>query len=724
MIKKLKSIGFLLLISLVMLVPSVAFAADGDDITADELKTIKNNYRDYYRLNVSSKLAMNYVNSQLEDGSWADINYNGEDQKIQTAWVHINRLHIIASSANTVGHELNTEDKAVAREALKKGFKAWQEKVPLPMTDGILWNTKRWWNETIGQQLHYIAPTITQCYDWVSEETLDIALSYLLSDEDMKNYPGFLTGANLIWYLHQGMIRAVFTDDCSGMQKYCGKIKKEVTVPEHFKAEGIQADNSFHQHGSQYYTTYSSNFVLNTLIHSTMLKGTALEDRSIYKTIADMLLDGDRWLYHGAQESLFVTGRNKSNKYTKPVPENSAIVTNLNLLANLYPERSEEILAFRDYILADNKTIAPVTGHKHFWCSDITAHKRDDFSVMLHMVSDRTISTESNYTQNRFGAYIGFGTLFISVGDDYLEPYRLFFDWGHLPGNTNPETVEEIMISGTFITQKEDFAGGVSDGIYGASAMKVNKWASYANKGYFFFDDCYVALGSGITTAQDDLVTTIDQRAKFTDILVNGEKISDSGIKKNVSTIYENNIGYFFPEPETLTIKHGVVEKSYSEIAVGGDTTVLSQDMMMIWKSHDKSKRNDTYAYVIYPKNSDFESFNSKVNSGNITIVSNTKNIQAVYNSSEKVGYAVFYETGSVNLCGVNVSVTKPCIMMIKETDGGYDLSVAEPACKYKSLSVTISNNTNSVTTNFDLPQTLRLNQELGGKTVTKSISF
>lgn len=721
---KLRTIGFLLLIGLLMLIPSAASAAGGVDITPDELKTIKDNYREYYKRKPSSRLAVQYVESQQEDGTWADINYNHADNKVAVAWSHLMRMDIIAASANTEGHELNTADKALAREAIIKGFDAWQRLVPLPMTDGILWNTNRWWAETIGQQLHCMVPLITQCYDWVPQETLDIPLSYLLSDTEMKNYPGFLTGANLIWYLHQGMIRAVFTDDYEQMEISFGKIKNEIKIPEHFKAEGLQIDGSFHQHGNQYYTSYSSNFALNTLIHSTMFQGTSLEDRSIYPYLADMLLEGDRWFYHGAEQSVLLIGRGMSDKYSKAVPTSLAIVDNLNMLSKLYPERKDELIALRDYIMADNKKVAPVVGNKHFWCSDMTAHNRDDFSIALRMVSDRTFSTESNYVQNGYGSYIGFGTLFMSTGDDFLEPYRVFFDWSHLPGNTNPKTIKRIDISGTFINQKETFVGGVSDGTYGASAMKINKWATYANKGYFFFDDCYVALGSGITTAQDDLVTTVDQRAKFSDIYVNGEKFTESGTKQNVSTIFENGIGYYFPTPETLSIKQGVVSKSYSEIATDGDTTVLNQDMMTIWKNHSKSNRNDTYAYVVYPKNLDISEFNSKVNSGNIHIASNTKAVQAVYNSAVNVSYAVFYEAGSVSLGDTTLSVTKPCIVMLKQTSGGYEVSVAEPACKYKSLSVTVSKGTNSVTTDFELPQTLRLNQELGGKTVSKTISI
>ena len=722
--KELKMLSFWFLICLLMLIPSVASAAEGVGITADELKTIKDNYKEYYSISITSKEAMSYINSQLEDGTWSDINYEDQNNKTQTAWGHLQRLQRIASSANMEGHELNTEDKAVAIEALTKGLKAWQEKVPLPMTDGVLWTTKYWWNDTIGQQLHCFIPIISQSYDWLPQESLDIAISYLLSDIDMAKYPGFLTGANLVWYLHQGMIRAVFTDDYEDMQRCFGKIKAQMVVPEHFEMEGIQPDNSFHQHGNQYYTTYSSNFVLDTLIHSTMFKGTVLEDRSIYPILVDMLLDGDRWLYHGAVQSKFVFGRGKSDKYKQPQPPKMTIVENLNLLAGLNPERKEDILSFRDYVLNNDKTVASVIGNKHFWCSDMTAHKRNGFSIMLEMVSDRTVSTESNYTQNRFGSYLGFGTLFMSVLDDYLEPYLVFFDWGHLPGNTNPETVEEIKISGTFITQKETFVGGVSDGMYGASAMKINKWATYANKGYFYFDDCYVALGSGINTAVDDLATTVDQRAKFTDIYVNGELLEESGVKENVSTIYENNIGYYFPTPETLTIRHGVVEKSYSEIAVGGDTTVLSQDMMTIWKNHAKTDRNDSYAYIVYPKNTDLADFNAKVNAGNISIVSNTRSIQAVYNSAVDIGYAVFYDAGSIDMGGVNLSVTKPCIVMIKKTDTGYDVSVADPACKYKDVSVTVSDGSKSETITFDLPQTLRFNQELGGKTVSKTINF
>ena len=696
---------------------SAAFAADTDDFAA-----VKERYREYY-LTVDGysntiELAKKYIASQNDDGSWSDIVYDDENNKTQTAYDHLRRLVIIVNGATAEG---TTVDKDAAIAAVEKGLEAWKQRIPLTMQEnGYLSSTKRWWQDTIGQQLHFMIPLVATGYDFISERSMEIAMSYFLDDIDMHNYPGFLTGANLVWYQNQGIVRSLFSDNIESLRATFKRMTDAVYVSKNALDEGIQADRSFHQHGRQHYYGYESNYFLNIMINSKLLRGTSLENKEIYPLLAEMVLEGDRWIYHGGEKSELVMGRNISSKYSAPAGE-TPYTRALGFLAELYPECAENVNAFRESIINNDKTNAVMTGNKHFWCSDVMSHKRSGWSALLKTVSERTISTESNVTQNSFGAYVGVGTLFLTTSGNSQNPNRVCFDWGHLPGVTSPSEVQRITQSGTFITQESDFVGGVSDGEYGASAMKLYIWNTMANKSYFFFDDCYVAMGSGILSARDDICTTIDQRGLDGKIYINGTEAAEGKYSaENVTSIYADKIGYVFPNSETLTVQCGDVNSSWASIVDGADETSISQKMFTVWKNHSRTAKNDSYCYIVYPLVTQ-EELSAKVSVPSVSVVENSKNIHAVLSSDKKLGYAVFFKSG---VCRFNddlsVEVDKPCIVMLKYSGDTWNVSVSDPTTKLKKINVKLTTGGKETAKDYDMPQNNLTDGEMGGKTVMK----
>lgn len=706
--------GIMALITILMLFQPVY----ASDISPDELEKIKKEFYDYYAYSVLNNTAMEYVNSQLEDGTWDDINYNHPTNKTATAYEHLRRLLYIVQSSNTSGHELY-KDRQTAIAAIDRGFAAWKKNMPLTMQqNGYLSNMSKWWNDTIGQQIHCIIPIIATGYEWMSEESMNTAIGYLLGPEDMHNYPSLLTGANYVWYLQEEIIKDVFSNNLEKTKESVQKMLGMAKISYRFFDEGIKTDNSFQQHGPDFYTTYSGNFELYIILCAKAVKDTSLENKNVYPVMADMLLDGDRWLYHGGEQTPLVQGRQMGDKYTAPAMYETSYTKTIRMLAQIYPEKSEELMNFKNHIEKNEKNKASVKGNKYFWCSDIMIHKRDGYSVVTRLSSEKTRSTESNAAQNRKGEYVGFGTLFLTTNRNSQNPYRVFFDWGKLPGVTGPDKVSEISQSGTFIMQNEKFVGGVSDGEYGATAMKLNKWHTLANKACFFFDDCYAALGSGISTAEENVSTGIDQRALTGNIYVNNQ-LFEQGEKEedNVSMIYTDSASYYFPNPETLNIKAGKVKGKWSDIGDSTDDTEYEQNMFVISKPHKVN--NDDYCYIVYPSITREEA-ESIPNECKINIVSNTKTIQAVYNDDKELGYAVFYESGSCKFKeGLIVKTDTPCILMIRKIDDKYYISVSEPTLNYESLNITLNTNGKSMSKRYDLPENDSKGQ-YGGSTVTE----
>ena len=126
-----------------------------------------------------------------------------------------------------------------------------------------------------------------------------------------------------------------------------------------------------------------------------------------------------------------------------------------------------------------------------------------------------------------------------------------------------------------------DFVGAVSDGLYGVAAFdfKSPHDPLIARKSWFFFDDEYVCLGAGISCKNRDLsvATTLNQ------CLLRGDVTISSGNKKsvlqkgeaeieNIDWVFQDGVGYVFPDPETVNIKSDVVTGSWWTINKQSDS--------------------------------------------------------------------------------------------------------------------------------------------------------
>lgn len=82
------------------------------------------------------------------------------------------------------------------------------------------------------------------------------------------------------------------------------------------------------------------------------------------------------------------------------------------------------------------------------------------------------------------------------------------------------------------------------------------KKGTQVKKGYFFFDDEIVALGSGITSSESVEIHTTLNQAKADNVLVDGDVISQDTTKniKNSKWIYNNKCWIVFPDETSVTV--------------------------------------------------------------------------------------------------------------------------------------------------------------------------
>ena len=75
-----------------------------------------------------------------------------------------------------------------------------------------------------------------------------------------------------------------------------------------------------------------------------------------------------------------------------------------------------------------------------------------------------------------------------------------------------------------------------------------------------------------------------------------------------------------------------------------------------------------------------------------IGILSNTPAMQAVGHDTLKLTAVAFYDAGELNVPSVGrVAVSDPCVLMLRNTEGGLRLAVSDPTQKLNQLTVTLS---------------------------------
>ncbi len=716
-------------------VPMSAFASEWQDSDFDLVT--KRFFDDFY--DNWDSYGISHCNDYLskldfETGKFTDVVYDDElINRTKTASEHYTRLAVMMGChINGLVFERNGMSNA---DILNLLVDAWYTNNPPPLDENgtsvnfsnSSWTS--WWMDSIGQQLT-LMHIIVMGENVLGDEQIEKLLEYLCDHMDMRKYPENLTGANLTWYTTQGIIDGLITHDYDKIKKSLDRTKQEIEIATDPSKEGIQADYSHHQHGNQYLNSYGTSLIADPLEFFSKFRGTALEDKEVYELLQERILEGYRWEKWGLDVSLNIAGRTISYEHSGPSTKPDSAADAIKQLIDVYPEgRVEELQEFYKY-LTDSKgkyaSAPPVIGNRYFWCSDYMVHNRSNYSVSELMVSERTGVAEQSNSSNYKGQNIGFGSVFMSKAGDLQFGSPVLWDWTKIPGTTTSDVLYTLKAGSRIWSQNSDFVGGVSNGTYGATAMELSYRMTEAKKAMFFFDDEYVSLGSGITSAENGVATTVDQRFRLGELYVNGELKKEKGTTEyqNVSTVLQNNIGYVFPTATAVTVKDESVTGKWTDIeGTSSNTNDITNDMFALWLDHGNQPRRESYAYITIPEitKNNLSAYAADIP---IQVVSNTDDIQAVYHKDLKVGAAVFYKKGTVSIGDVTVTVDRPCIVMIKKTASGYEVSASNPKAEAATLNVVLKTSGKTKTVTFDLPGSPQGGAEMGGSTVTKSASM
>jgi chondroitin AC lyase len=337
-----------------------------------------------------------------------------------------------------------------------------------------------------------------------------------------------------------------------------------------------------------------------------------------------------------------------------------------------------------------------------FWHSEYFIHQRPDWFASVRMHSSRNHNVEHPHNEEGLkNHHLGDGASYLTrTGREYAHIFPVW-DWQQIPGTTVVQKPELPHWNQIAKRGRTAFVGGVTDGEYGAAVFDFQSPHDplRARKSWFFFDDLYVCLGSGITAMADFPVhTSLDQRHLQGEVWV-GEPESMRMLDKGrhtleaISWVHHDQVAYLFPVPTDLSLRNTTASGSWRGISHQAWATdqEITTDVFAFWLDHGTQPREANYQYIVVP-NLDRADVKTRHHTLPLRILSNSTALQAVRHDDLQLIQMVFYEPGEIELNkDQSLSVDIPCAVMVRLGDNQIDrITVSDPGRAHEKLELVI----------------------------------
>jgi chondroitin AC lyase len=623
------------------------------------------------------------INSLQADGSWADINYKDVSR---TGFQHSRHLANMLALSRALKKKdspfYNHED---VRKTVHAALDFWIA------NDFICDNW--WWNE-MGTPNWMINTLLILDTDLTDKQRTEGAR---IANRANLEASGARPGGDLIQIAGMLGKQALFKRDEATLERVVNVMASEINVT---TGRGLKPDMSFHHRVDNVISTlsYGMGYATAFSYWAVKIAGTRFRfpDAAMHLLI-DYYIDGI------CKSMAFAT-------YPDPGAKNRDLSRKGTLDAS-GNELAENLLAASDYRKAELLHIVKIRKgeekpdlmwDRFFWHSEYLTHQRPLYFASVRMHSARNHSMEQPHNEEGLKMHhVADGSNFVSVtGREYAEIFPVW-DWQKIPGTTvvqKPALPHWNEIAKKGLT---DFVGGVSDGAYGVAAFDFVSPLDplKAHKSWFFFDREYVCLGAGITSESDyNVFTTLNQSLLNKEVTV---KLKDGETKvskgnhtlSDVSWVHHDGIAYLFPLATHVSLSNTTATGNYRAINHQAWATEepVEKEVFALWIDHGQKPKQAQYAYIVLPSLDASSVSHYKQNQ--ISILSNTPELQAVTQKELNLTEAVFYVPGKVKLPnGVVVRVQNPCIVMIRITGKTIErITVSDPTEKLSSLQLMVS---------------------------------
>ncbi|MET0463733.1 MAG: polysaccharide lyase family 8 super-sandwich domain-containing protein [Chitinophagaceae bacterium] len=594
----------------------------------------------------------------LNNGRWADINYQNQERGNWKTRDHLLRLQALAIAWSKPGNKLSGKNEVL--QSLLAATDDWLNKK---------YQNPNWWHNEIGVP-QLMRDIMILLKNHLSSKQWEQALAVL------RQHKVHGTGANLTWSADLGLHYAALTNNERGVDSCRNLLIKEIMIS---TREGVQPDFSFHQHGARLQNYhYGRSFLTDNTRLAWQCRNTqwAFPEEKI-SILAGLLLEGDQWMTRGKHVSPAVIDRAVSRP-------NYLDTGNLTLTAVQLKDLLPALRSKLDNAILSYKGVYADMGYKSFPYSDYAAYTDKNYSFYLKTFSTRTLSSETTTnSENLFGHLLNGGnTYFIKNGNEYTNLMAVW-DWSKLPGITN--------FNGNARLIQKSFNGGVDNGKSGCWAtdhtLADSNTKLSAHKFWATHNNIVVCLIAGLSTngTADSIFTVMDQSRLQGKIETNRPgNMLEQGSQTLTGTkwIYHAGFAYAPLYKETVSLRSGPATGSWHTINQSAIDTPVNDNIFMPVLLH---KRNEPVSGYVVVSTSSSSSASMIFKQPDWKIISNTTAYQAV-SFGGSILMSAFFEKGEIKWKNISVSVNRPCLLQIDEKN----IYVSDPEHKGGEIEIFI----------------------------------
>jgi len=661
---------------------------------ASDLQSISSRYKDLV-MGGSDSDVPGYLALLNGSGRFTDINYGATSR--DSGWdvaVHLERSLALAQAYEREGGAYYQD--ASLRDAVFSTISGWISGTP---------SNVNWWWSTIGW------PKTASSVGLIMKDALvthnnslrNSLVSYLKSVSWKKI--GNQAGANATDVQLVGLAACAIGDD----HNLCETVVNSMLSTINYKTgnnDGLMTDLSFTQHnhhGRQlYHNGYANVYIYGFLNIATVVRDSSLRVPESKDTlIEEFFLGGVQHLIYGEHYSdILVSGRGYAKNPTY-APNSKIWRWPLERLIDYGTARKAELEVLLDRMMG--VTPENTVANKMFWHTDFMTHIRPNYYTSVRGTSTRTVGNESLKGTGKLSYHMGDGVnMVLHHGDEYKTILPVW-DWRRLPGTTIEQRIGSLPLveGGTGGTGGNSYAGGVSDGKYGAYGFIFNEGSQNANvdayKAHFFFDDEFVALGAGVSAlnAGNPVVTTVNQTLYKNNFTVGGTVTQQTHFSGSVALakddwVHHYDIGYLMLDHYGSTSASVAWQSGrLSDHTDGLINDFLSESVFSLGIDHGQGFSNKTYGYVVVPGVSVSDMSDYAANSP-IQVLSNTTTVQAVHHDDLDITSALFYQPGSLTMADGSILTSDKAVAVLVKKAGAYVMvSAASP--QYSSMTAKIT---------------------------------
>ena len=645
----------------------------GQASTADSATLRGNVVAWYTRSAPAPQSVRRYMGTLREDGSWPDVDYANTDRGGWATYAHLGRTLALAKAYKKPGHAL--AGAADLRAAVEKALAHWVDED---------YRNRNWWYPQIGVPMA-MAPILVLMDDDLPSDLKDRAIRDILSRSKMG-----MTGQNKVWLAGIAFLKGLLQNDTDLMGRAREQIVEELRIT---TAEGVQPDYSFHQHGPQLqWGNYGAGFSGNMIQWASVFHGTTYAfDPPRLRILGDYLAQGTAWsLWQGRMD---ISGCGRQIFRDSQRGKGSSALHQLELMTQIDPKRAD---TYRDMI-ASNRLGAQnaFVGHKHFWRSDLTVHRRPTWYASVKMSSTRVIGAETCNSENMLGLHLGDGvTYFRRTGAEYEDLYPVW-DWQRLPGTTCVQSDRSLVPNSKVCRGRSDFVGGVTDGQRGLAAMEYIRDDLRARKAWFFLEEGIMCLGAGIDDdGSDPVLTSINQSVLNGPVtLSTGRQMSvGESLTDRLTWVHHDGMGYAFLTPTSVTVRGRTQKGDWHRVHHRETRTAVERAVFSLWIDHGAGPHDARYAYAVYPDVTAGE-MSALADAPPFEILRQTPSILAISSQDGETIQAAFFEADRLS-CGADtaIAVDAPCLILWDRRASR--LYVADPTHRREAIHIRIAGRT------------------------------